>query len=122
MQRDEASPDSAAGSEVGSSVEVPRRRFMVKEELLKFDGTPLFPERRAYTANYKLSGIESALYEAVTSYVKEEMARSIHSKIPEKVRLASRLLHSGAKQSTCGDNERGFWPAKPNLIHDSTNR
>jgi hypothetical protein len=97
-------------------------RRMVKEELLKFDGTPLFPERRAYTANYKLSGIESALYEAVTSYVKEEMARSIHSKIPEKVRLASRLLHSGAKQSTCGDNERGFWPAKPNLIHDSTNR
>src|SRR6266446_3640369 len=46
-------------------------RRMVKEELLKFDGTPLFPERRAYTANYKLSGIESALYEAVTSYVKE---------------------------------------------------
>ena len=26
-------------------------RRMVKEELLKFDGTPLFPERRAYTAN-----------------------------------------------------------------------
>ena len=50
-------------------------RRMVKEELLKFDGTPLFPERRAYTANYKLSGIESALYEAVTSYVKEEMGK-----------------------------------------------
>jgi hypothetical protein len=29
-------------------------RRMVKEELLKFDGTPLFPERRAYTANYEL--------------------------------------------------------------------
>ena len=26
-------------------------RRMVKEEMLKFDGTPLFPERRAYTAN-----------------------------------------------------------------------
>jgi hypothetical protein len=26
-------------------------RRMVKEELRKFDGTPLFPERRAYTAN-----------------------------------------------------------------------
>ena len=27
-------------------------RRMVKEELVKFDGTPLFPERRAYTVNY----------------------------------------------------------------------
>ena len=26
-------------------------RRLVKEELLKFDGTPLFPERRAYTAD-----------------------------------------------------------------------
>src|SRR5438128_862352 len=41
-------------------------RRMVKEELVKFDGTPLFPERRAYTVNYKLSDIEVALYEAVT--------------------------------------------------------
>ena len=30
-------------------------RRMVKEDLLKFDGSPLFPERRARTANYKLS-------------------------------------------------------------------
>jgi superfamily II DNA or RNA helicase len=27
-------------------------RRMVKEELVKFDGTPLFPERKAYTVNY----------------------------------------------------------------------
>ena len=59
-------------------------RRMVKEELLKFDGTPLFPERRAYTANYKLSGIESALYEAVTSYVKEEMGKADVLKGPRK--------------------------------------
>ena len=59
-------------------------RRMVKEELLKFDGTPLFPERRAYTANYKLSGIESALYEAVTSYVKEEMGKVDELKGPRK--------------------------------------
>jgi len=51
-------------------------RRMVKEELLKFDGTPLFPERRAYTVNYTLSNIEAALYEAVTSYVKEEMGKA----------------------------------------------
>src|SRR5208282_18768 len=59
-------------------------RRMVKEELLKFDGTPLFPERRAYTANYKLSCIESALYEAVTSYVKEEMGKVDALKGPRK--------------------------------------
>lgn len=51
-------------------------RRMVKEELLKFDGTPLFPERRAYTANFDLSDLESALYAAVTDYVKEEMNRA----------------------------------------------
>jgi len=51
-------------------------RRMVKEELVKFDGTPLFPERRAYTVNYKLSDIEVALYEAVTNYVQTEMGKA----------------------------------------------
>ena len=51
-------------------------RRMVKEELVKFDGTPLFPERKAYTVNYKLSDIEAALYEAVTHYVKTEMGKA----------------------------------------------
>ena len=51
-------------------------RRMVKEDLLKFDGTRLFPERRAYTANYKLSEAEASLYHAVSTYVKEEMNRA----------------------------------------------
>ena len=51
-------------------------RRMVKEEMLRFDGTRLFPERRAYTANYKLTDIEAALYESVTSYVKTEMGKA----------------------------------------------
>lgn len=51
-------------------------RRMVKEELLKFDGTPLFPERRAYTVNYTLSHPEEYLYNAVTNYVKEEMGKA----------------------------------------------
>lgn len=51
-------------------------RRMVKEEMRRFDGSLLFPERRAYTANYKLSDLEAALYEAVTEYVKEEMNRA----------------------------------------------
>jgi len=51
-------------------------RRMVKEEMVRFDGERLFPERKAYTANYKLSDIEAALYEAVTSYVKTEMGKA----------------------------------------------
>jgi SNF2 family DNA or RNA helicase len=51
-------------------------RRMVKEELLKFDGTKLFPERRAYTANYELSQLEAGLYAEVTNYVREEMNRA----------------------------------------------
>ena len=51
-------------------------RRMVKEDLLKFDGTRLFPERIAYTANYKLSEAEAELYNLVTTYVKEEMNRA----------------------------------------------
>ena len=51
-------------------------RRMVKEDLLKFDGTRLFPERRAYTVNYQLSGLEAALYERVTDYVRNEMNRA----------------------------------------------
>jgi SNF2 family DNA or RNA helicase len=53
-----------------------RMRRMVKEDMLRFDGTRLFPERRAYTTNYKLSDPEAALYAAVTDYVKEEMNRA----------------------------------------------
>src|SRR5260221_5569516 len=51
-------------------------RRMVKENLLKFDGTPLFPERIAYTVPYKLSDAEAELYREVTNYVREEFNRA----------------------------------------------
>ena len=51
-------------------------RRMLKEELVDFDGHPLFPERRATTVNYELSDDEAHLYEAVTQYVSEEMNRA----------------------------------------------
>lgn len=50
-------------------------RRLTKEELLRFDGRPLFPERRAYTVKYELSEGEAALYTAVTEYVRTEMNR-----------------------------------------------
>src|SRR3990170_1724838 len=51
-------------------------RRMVKENLLKFDGTPLFPERIAHTVPYKLSDPEARLYKEVTEYVREEFNRA----------------------------------------------
>ena len=51
-------------------------RRLVKEELVRFDGTPLFPERIAYTVNYDLSPLEERLYKAVTQYVQEEFNRA----------------------------------------------
>ena len=62
---------------------------MVKEEMLRFDGSRLFPERRAYTANYKLSDLEAALYTAVTEYVKTEFTRAD-------------LLTDGSRKGTVG--------------------
>ena len=51
-------------------------RRTVKEKLLKFDGKPLFPERIAHTVAYTLSDDETALYGAVTEYVREEFNRA----------------------------------------------
>ena len=51
-------------------------RRMVKEDLVRFDGRPLFPERRAYTVSYPLSPEERRLYDAVTDYVREEFNRA----------------------------------------------
>ena len=51
-------------------------RRMVKENLLKFDGTPLFPERIAYTVPYRLSEAEARLYKEVTEYVRDEFNRA----------------------------------------------
>jgi superfamily II DNA or RNA helicase len=51
-------------------------RRMVKEKLLKFDATPLFPERMAYTVSYKLSQPAAELYAAVTAYVRDEFNRA----------------------------------------------
>jgi superfamily II DNA or RNA helicase len=45
-------------------------RRLVKEELLTFDGKPLFPDRIAYTLKYELSEPEMELYNDVTDYVR----------------------------------------------------
>lgn len=51
-------------------------RRMVKEDLLTFEGKPLFPERIAQTVPYELTEDEQDLYERVTEYVREGMNRA----------------------------------------------
>ncbi len=51
-------------------------RRMVKESLLTFEGTPLFPERRAYTVPCPQSDDEARLYRWVTEYVRHEFNRA----------------------------------------------
>ncbi|MDL9978595.1 helicase-related protein [Microbacterium sp. ASV49] len=48
-------------------------RRMVKERLVTFEGRPLFPERVAQTASYRLSADEQYLYDEVTEYVRNGM-------------------------------------------------
>lgn len=65
-------------------------RRLTKEELLKFDGSPLFPQRFANTVQYELSQLEADLYVAVTRYVREEMNR------------AERLSGDGRRRNSVG--------------------
>ena len=51
-------------------------RRLVKENLTTFDGRRLFPQRHAHSLNFELSEPEDALYQAVTSYVREGMNRA----------------------------------------------
>ncbi|MEH2078942.1 MAG: helicase-related protein [Nostoc sp.] len=71
---DEAHKMSASffGGEIKSDL----MRRLVKEDLLKFDGKPLFPERQASTIEYELSDLEAVLYKRVTEYVREEFNRA----------------------------------------------
>jgi len=66
-------------------------RRMVKEDLLKFDGKPLFPERIAYTVRYVLSELEARLYKEVTDYVRQEFNRADALKNNKKVTVGFAL-------------------------------
>jgi superfamily II DNA or RNA helicase/DNA-binding XRE family transcriptional regulator len=50
-----------------------RRHFIrrIKEELVRFDGRPLYPQRQCDTVGYPLSPEERDLYEATTRYIDE---------------------------------------------------
>ena len=86
---------SAATSASGSNIDVSDvMRRLVKEELLRFDGRPLFPERIAQTITYTLSPQESALYQMVTEYVREQfnLADRLDAKRKSSVGFALTVL------------------------------
>ena len=59
--------------------ETQRRRYFIrrtKEEMVKFDGRPLYPQRRCDTISYGLSPSEQALYEETTRYISENYNRA----------------------------------------------
>lgn len=89
-------------------------RRLVKEELLRFDGTRLFPERRSYTVQYPLSEPERALYVAVTDYVRAQWA------------LANQLAErDGRKKSAVGfalTTLQRRLASSPAAIHKSLDR
>ena len=68
--------DRFEGHQVGQIEASDLMRRMVKEDLYRFDGRKLFPERVSATVAYTLSAKESALYDAVTEYVRHEMNRA----------------------------------------------
>ncbi|MBR1646580.1 MAG: DUF3883 domain-containing protein [Selenomonadaceae bacterium] len=71
-------PDRFAGAQrINHSVYISDlMRRLVKEDLITFDGKPLFPARKAYTVNYTLSPQEKNLYELVTAYVADGFNRA----------------------------------------------
>ncbi|HXG58241.1 MAG TPA: helicase-related protein [Thermoanaerobaculia bacterium] len=87
-------------------------RRLVKEQLLKFDGKPLFPERIAYIVPYKLSDIEAELYKHVTDYVTTEFNRADQ-------------LESGGRKGTVGfalTTLRRRLASSPEAIYQSLRR
>jgi superfamily II DNA or RNA helicase len=58
----------------GDTTDLMRR--LMKESLVRFDGTALFPPRHAHVVQFQLSPAEASLYERVTAYVRDEMNRA----------------------------------------------
>ena len=88
-------------------------RRMVKEDLLTFDGTHLFPERRSYTARYPLSEPERDLYVAVSDYVRDQM------------NLVAQLVEDGKRRSSVGfalTTLQRRLASSPRAIHRSLER
>lgn len=71
--------------------QMPVRR-LVKEQLVKADGSRLFPPRVASTLTYTMTPPELELYEAVTTYVSESMNKVMDDTVRRSVGFAMMVL------------------------------
>ena len=51
----------------------------LKENLINFDGTPIFPKRTTKTIQFDFTEVELDLYENVTKYVQEYFNKAIYN-------------------------------------------
>jgi superfamily II DNA or RNA helicase len=58
----------------------------LKEDLKRFDGTPIFPPRKVTTIKYRLSDDEKILYNAVTDYVQKYYNKALMIKEEKRKR------------------------------------
>ena len=103
-------PDIAAVSDKKIDVTNSMRRLL-KEELKKPNGDPLFPERTSAVINYNLSSLEKELYEQVTNYVRNEfnMAEGLREDKKRAIGFAMTILQRRLASS-------------PNAIYQSLRR
>ena len=73
-------PDALATADAFRAFpEEQRRKFFIrrtKEEMVRFDGRPLYPQRRCDTLSYALSPPEQDLYDATTRYIADNYNRA----------------------------------------------
>ncbi|MCR6524421.1 DEAD/DEAH box helicase [Lysinibacillus capsici] len=75
-------PDLFSYVSSGETLRDKTNPFMIrrlKESMVNFDGTPIFPKRTTKTIQYELTEDEVALYEAVTQYVQTHFNRAMTS-------------------------------------------
>lgn len=69
--------DRSILEEAMSSADNPIILRRLKEEMCRFDGSPLFPERTVKTVTFDLSRAERDLYDEVTEYVSEHFNKAM---------------------------------------------
>lgn len=75
-------PDIFQSDAINETLQSKTNPFIIrrlKESMVNFDGTPIFPKRTTKTIQYDLTEPELELYNAVTEYVKTHFNRALNS-------------------------------------------
>ena len=95
--------------EAMSSADNPIILRRLKEEMCRFDGSPLFPQRTVKTVTFDLSRAERALYDAVTEYVTEHFNKAMQEEkrnVGFAMTILQRRLTSSLAAITASLNRR----------------